>query len=100
MWCGGDTYLSDLVCSAGGINVLASRQRYPKIALPEVLDLKPAILFLPDEPYAFTEADARALAPQRVVGPFPGHLFTWHGTRTLLGLRFLRQALGTPSRSS
>jgi hypothetical protein len=25
-----------------------------------------------------------------VVGPFPGHLFTWHGTRTILGLHFLR----------
>jgi hypothetical protein len=27
----------------------------------------------------------------RVIGPFPGHLFTWHGTRTAKGLAFLRE---------
>ena len=48
------------------------------------------IVFLPDEPYAFTAQDGREFSG-RVIGPFPGHLFTWHGTRTLLGLQFLRE---------
>lgn len=92
MWCGGDTYVSRLVEAAGGTNVLAARERYPQLALEEVLALKPEVVFLPDEPYVFTAEDARSIAAT-VIGPFPGHLFTWHGTRTTLGLRFLSQSL-------
>ncbi|HET7437691.1 MAG TPA: helical backbone metal receptor [Thermoanaerobaculia bacterium] len=93
MWCGGDTYVSRLVEEAGGVNVLASRERYPPIALDDVLALRPDVIFLPDEPYLFTAEDAAAIEGPRVIGPFPGHLFTWHGSRTILGLRFLRDAL-------
>jgi ABC-type Fe3+-hydroxamate transport system substrate-binding protein len=92
MWCGGDTYVSALVESVGGHNVLHDRERYPALSVEEVLALKPEVVFLPDEPYAFTPDDALALRGPRVVGPFPGHLFTWHGTRTILGLHFLRTA--------
>jgi iron complex transport system substrate-binding protein len=92
MWCGGDTYISSLVESAGGRNRLRDRLRYPALALEEVLALKPDIVFLPDEPYAFTEKDAESVGV-RVIGPFPGHLFTWHGVRTIEGLRFLRRVL-------
>jgi ABC-type Fe3+-hydroxamate transport system substrate-binding protein len=91
MWCGGDTYVSDLVTRAGGHNVLADRTRYPQIALDEVLAMKPDVVFLPDEPYLFTDADANAI-DARVIGPFPGHLFTWHGSRTIHGLSYLREA--------
>ena len=90
MWCGGDTYVSNLVEALGGHNVLGDRERYPSLTLDEVLALKPDIVFLPDEPYLFTSADAAEIEGPRVVGPFLGHLFTWHGTRTILGLRFLR----------
>jgi ABC-type Fe3+-hydroxamate transport system substrate-binding protein len=93
MWCGGDTYVSRLVETAGGTNVLADRMRYPQVALDEVLSLGPDIVFLPDEPYVFTQADAEEISGARVIGPFPGHLFTWHGSRTIEGLRFLREAL-------
>jgi ABC-type Fe3+-hydroxamate transport system substrate-binding protein len=92
MWCGGDTYVSNLVACAGGENVLASHRRYPQIELHEVLAMKPDVVFLPDEPYAFTESDVPLFENTRVIGPFPGHLFTWHGTRTIQGLRFLRDA--------
>ena len=93
MWCGGDTYVSGLVESVGGRNVVRDRSRYPTLSVDEVAALAPDVLFLPDEPYVFTTDDAAAM-PGRAVGPFPGHLFTWHGTRTILGLRFLRNVLG------
>jgi ABC-type Fe3+-hydroxamate transport system substrate-binding protein len=150
MWCGGDTYVSNLVESVGGVNLLRDRERYPSIDLPAVLAMKPEVVFLPDEPYAFTAADAAEIAPHpafghplpagegtrthsplsagegtrthsplpagegmrthsplplgeggakrrvRVVGPFPGHLFTWHGVRTIEGLRFLRRSVARP----
>jgi hypothetical protein len=88
MWCGGDTYVSNLIESAGGTNLLGHRERYPAMDIDCALALEPQIVFLPDEPYAFTAEDAKLF--DRVVGPFPGHLFTWHGTRTIQGLRFLR----------
>ena len=93
MWCGGDTYVSRLVESAGGVNVLGDRTRYPQIALDDVLALKPDVTFLPDEPYLFTEQDAASISGTRAIGPFPGHLFTWHGSPTIEGVRFLREAL-------
>lgn len=89
MWCGGDTYVSRLVEAAGGVNVLADRTRYPQLALDEVLAMRPEVIFLPDEPYVFTNEDAAMIRGTRVIGPFPGHLFTWHGVRTVEGLRFL-----------
>ncbi|HEX8617375.1 MAG TPA: helical backbone metal receptor [Thermoanaerobaculia bacterium] len=94
MWCGGDTYVSHLVEAAGGRNVLRAEMRYPQRELDDVLALRPDVIFLPDEPYLFTDEDAAEIAGTRMIGPFPGHLFTWHGTRTTLGLRFLRDALG------
>jgi len=93
MWCGGDTYVSSLVETAGGRNVLSDRMRYPDVALSEVLAMKPDIVFLPDEPYVFTVEDAALIRDARVIGPFPGHLFTWHGTRTIEGLKFLWSAV-------
>lgn len=95
MWCGGDTYVSRLVEAAGGVNVLGERLRYPQVELEDVLALRPDRIFLPDEPYLFTEADAAAIG-SKTVGPFPGHLFTWHGTRTIRGLRFLRDEVLRP----
>jgi ABC-type Fe3+-hydroxamate transport system substrate-binding protein len=95
MWCGGDTYVSNLVESIGGRNVVRDLERYPSLTLDDVLARKPDIVFLPDEPYLFTAADAAEIEGTRVVGPFPGHLFTWHGTRTILGLRFLRTSLSS-----
>ena len=96
MWCGGDTYLSSLVVTAGGRNVLQESARYPTRSLEEIAKHSPDVIFLPDEPYRFTEDDARevaALTGAQIVGPFPGHLFTWHGTRTIHGLNFLRDAV-------
>jgi ABC-type Fe3+-hydroxamate transport system substrate-binding protein len=96
MWCGGDTYVSNLIASAAGLNILHESARYPSIDLHSVLAMKPNIIFLPDEPFAFTAADAvelRSASEATVIGPFPGHLFTWHGTRTIQGLRFLREAV-------
>ena len=99
MWCGGDTYVARLVEAAGGTNVVADRERYPALGLDQVLERKPDVVFLPDEPYLFTEADAEELrAYVEVIGPFPGHLFTWHGTRTIEGLRFLRERAFVVSR--
>jgi len=88
MWCGGDTYVSNLIECAGGVNVLRDEKRYPA---RDINEIEADVIFLPDEPYVFTREDAEGIP--NAIGPFPGHLFTWHGTRTILGLRFLRESL-------
>lgn len=96
MWCGGDTYVSNLVESVGGRNLMRDRERYPSMDLDCALALEPDVIFLPDEPFLFTDEEAaeiRESSNARVIGPFPGHLFTWHGTRTIEGLRFLATTL-------
>jgi iron complex transport system substrate-binding protein len=96
MWCGGDTYVSSLVERAGGSNVLRHRDRYPPMDLDCMASLEPELVFLPDEPYVFETSDAKEVEEKtgaQVIGPFPGHLFTWHGSRTIQGLRFLREVL-------
>jgi hypothetical protein len=75
--------------------VLGDRMRYPQLALGEVLSLRPDVVFLPDEPYLFTQSDAEWIPGARVIGPFPGHLFTWHGSGTIEGLRYLREVLAS-----
>jgi ABC-type Fe3+-hydroxamate transport system substrate-binding protein len=93
MWCGGDTYVSALVEAVGGRNLLRDRDRYPSLEIADLASLHPDVVFLPDEPYEFTESEAHELGGMlgaRVIGPFPGHLFTWHGSRTIEGLRTLR----------
>jgi ABC-type Fe3+-hydroxamate transport system substrate-binding protein len=91
MWCGGDTYVANLIQSVGGRNLLRERERYPAIELEEVVALAPEVVFLPDEPYLFTAEDAGLF--ENAIGPFPGHLVTWHGTRTIRGLEFLRSCV-------
>ncbi len=96
MWCGGDTYVANLIAAAGGLDILQEQTRYPSVEIEAIAGLAPKVIFLPDEPFAFTEEDAaeiKRVSSARIVGPFPGHLLTWHGTRTIAGLRFLRLAM-------
>jgi ABC-type Fe3+-hydroxamate transport system substrate-binding protein len=125
-----DTYIHDLLRVCGVENVFADRDRrhplaaeynskvealpiddprladrdvrYPRIALDEVVAAQPEVVLLPDEPYAFTQADADEIArldiPAARNGQIlrvDGSLLTWHGTRVAYALRDLPPLLGT-----
>ncbi len=93
---GGDAYLTDLLRTLGLDNVLAAAPRtYFPCDLAVLAAARPEVLLFPDEPFAFTPADADALAaespaladvPRRF---FDGSLLTWHGARTARALREL-----------
>ena len=95
-----DTYIHDVLQACGGENVFAAESdRYPKISLAEVADLKPEIILLPDEPYPFHqrhlvdfqpfEGCIPALATGRVHF-VDGKLLSWYGPRIGESLRTLR----------
>jgi ABC-type Fe3+-hydroxamate transport system substrate-binding protein len=106
------TYANDVLAKVGGMNVFAGRERrypleadlgtaepedpgdrdtrYPRVTLGEVIEAKPDVILLPNEPYAFEEshksqieewlADTPAVESGRV-HLIDGSLLTWHGTR-------------------
>jgi ABC-type hemin transport system substrate-binding protein len=87
---GGDCYGSDVVAVAGAVNVLSDRPRYPEITMEEAAALKPDLILLPDEPYAFREAhvgEFAGIAPARVIN---GKLLWWYGPRMPGAIRSLR----------
>jgi ABC-type Fe3+-hydroxamate transport system substrate-binding protein len=113
-----DTYGSDVLARAGVANVFGDRLRlyplaadlgkaaaadahgrdvrYPRVTLDEVRARAPELIVLPDEPYAFSADDERALvgavSAARVVRVCGKDLF-WYGAWTLEHLGRLTSAL-------
>ncbi|HKS90684.1 MAG TPA: helical backbone metal receptor [Tepidiformaceae bacterium] len=90
---GGDCYGNDVLVQAGGRNVLSGRPRYPELSLDEAAELKPDLVLLPDEPYAFRKshvAEFAQIAPARVID---GKLLWWYGPRMPAAIRELRAVL-------
>lgn len=100
MVAGVDTYMSALLEAVGFINVFSlADERYPETTLAEVMDRKPDVIILPDEPYVFAAADQefiegvlkeRGSAARTLL--FDGSFLTWFGTRTLKGLQAVYDA--------
>lgn len=76
---GGGTFTGDLLARLGRRNVFADRPRYPRVGLAEILAAGPDLVVLPDEPHAFTRAEADAFFPGQQVALVPGRLLTWYG---------------------
>jgi ABC-type Fe3+-hydroxamate transport system substrate-binding protein len=121
-----ETYVHDILRVCGGDNVFARRQRrfplsadlgqqpeatgvryeerdrrYPRITLEEMAALRPDVILLPDEPYAFSAADIADFTPfpevpavrDRRIVLIDGKIVTWYGPRIGQNLRTLRQLL-------
>ncbi|HEY0603842.1 MAG TPA: helical backbone metal receptor, partial [Herpetosiphonaceae bacterium] len=69
--------------------------RYPRFELEQIAALRPELILLPSEPYAFSAADLPALEPV-FSGPVhfvDGELLTWYGPRIVQALRVFRGLL-------
>lgn len=94
MAAGEDTYIHRLLEGAGGRNVVRGMGRYPEIERDDLAELAPDWLLLPDEPFPFDERHVpelvETLPPRTRVLLVGGDDLSWHGTRTLRGLRLAR----------
>ena len=112
-----DTFIHDMITIAGGINIFHDKpDRYPTISLDEIKNRTPDLILLPDEPYHFTETEARELKalfnnntttntnnnettsqmmPRPHVTFIPGSYLSWYGTRTRIGLQTLHDIIST-----
>jgi ABC-type Fe3+-hydroxamate transport system substrate-binding protein len=111
----GQTFMSDALRLSGAANVFADRQRrfplaadlgqavptaagsrdtrYPRITLEEVIERKPAVILLPDEPHPFSEEDAqvfRKLPGSPRVVFCGGRDLSWYGAQSVEGIPRLR----------
>jgi ABC-type Fe3+-hydroxamate transport system substrate-binding protein len=76
-------------------------RRYPRITLEEMAALRPDVILLPDEPYAFSATDIADFTPfpevpavrDRRIMLIDGKIVTWYGPRIGQNLRTLRQLL-------
>ena len=92
-----DTYVADLLALAGGVNVFAGDQdRYPVASPGESLARGAGVHFFPSEPYPFRE-EKHGEEFAKIFGERARRLFvagddlSWHGFRTLDGLRAVKK---------
>jgi ABC-type Fe3+-hydroxamate transport system substrate-binding protein len=98
----GDTFVNDMLTTAGGENIFASDPaRYPVVEAERVAGLRPEVVLLPSEPYRFglddlpwVEGVVKGSTGERAVVRFiDGQALTWYGPRIGWGLRLLRTEL-------
>jgi ABC-type Fe3+-hydroxamate transport system substrate-binding protein len=121
-----ETYVHDVLRVCGGDNIFAHRQRrfplaadlgqqpevtderyterdrrYPRVTLEEMATLHPEVIFLPDEPYVFSETDMADFMPFPEVPAIrdgriylvDGKMVSWYGPRIGHSLQTLRALL-------
>ncbi|NUR89877.1 MAG: ABC transporter substrate-binding protein [Nonomuraea sp.] len=91
---GRDTFTGDVLRHLGVDNLYAAHEeRYPKIPLPELVDRRPDLVVLPDEPYAFSEDDGPEAFPGLPCALVSGRLLTWYGPSLTEAATTLARAL-------
>ena len=99
-----DTYIAGMLKLIGISNVSPKKPRYPSLSVPEMIEMRPNVIFLSSEPYPFRNRDIKALEVQwkeheraaaNVCGRLPhiqkidGQVLSWYGTMTVSGLDYL-----------
>jgi ABC-type Fe3+-hydroxamate transport system substrate-binding protein len=77
---GRDTFAGDVLARLGVANLYAAdAERYPKVPAAEILERRPDVVVLPDEPYAFTATDGPEAFPGLRVSLVSGRHLEWYG---------------------
>jgi ABC-type Fe3+-hydroxamate transport system substrate-binding protein len=91
---GRETFAGDVLARLGVVNLYAdAAERYPKVTVPEILDRRPDLVVLPDEPYAFGASDGLEF-PGRPVALVSGRHLEWYGPSLAEARNLLDQTLG------
>jgi ABC-type Fe3+-hydroxamate transport system substrate-binding protein len=77
---GSATFTGDLAARLGLDNVYGSDpERYPHVALDDIIARRPDVILLPDEPYPFSPSDGPEAFPGHRVALVEGRSLTWYG---------------------
>ena len=84
MGVGSNTFIHEMLRSAGWTNCLDDRSRYPEISSQEIEQLDADVILLSSEPYPFKEkhvAELNRVSPRSRVILVDGEMFSWYGSR-------------------
>ena len=89
------TFTGDVLARLGLVNVFADGEdRYPHVAVDDVLAARPDVVLLPDEPYVFTADDGPEAFPGVRSVLVSGRALTWYGPSLATARADLLGALG------
>lgn len=100
MSAGGNTYISEMMKTAGLTNVFEGLKRYPQVTVEDLQAAAPQVLLLSSEPYPFKEKHVMEWSrklPATVIKLVDGEPFSWYGSRLLHAPEYflkLREELG------
>ncbi len=98
-----DTYIANMLAEIGwAVPDLGSDARYPRFEWSQQLLGGIDGVLLSSEPYRFTKQNVDALEKQigKPVQLVDGEMLSWYGSRSLAGLRYLRQLRAAPGDGS
>ncbi|MDJ0838836.1 MAG: helical backbone metal receptor [Acidobacteriota bacterium] len=102
----GETYISRLLCEAGGRNVFESVETlYPEVSAQQLAEYRPDMVLLSSEPFPFKTrhiaelAQATGLSAERF-HLVDGELCSWHGAMTAAGLAYAAELFSSSSRGT
>lgn len=93
MTVGGDTFIHQMMATAGMVNVFKNKKRYPLTSLEELRSLAPDLILLSSEPFPFSTEHIKEVSeacPRSEVMIVDGEMFSWYGTRMKKGYEYLK----------
>ena len=94
MTVGGDTFIHNILTTAGFDNLFATQQRYPETTISELQQLNCDLLLLSSEPYPFKQKhidELQAQLPNTKILLVDGEAFSWYGSRLFHTPAYLQQ---------
>ncbi|MEC8025753.1 MAG: helical backbone metal receptor [Myxococcota bacterium] len=91
-----DTFISHLLAQVGFQNVIVGSDRYPMVTAESLRALDIDVVLLSSEPFPFADKHAVELAdssglPRTRFQFVDGELLSWHGVRTIRGVKYARE---------
>jgi ABC-type Fe3+-hydroxamate transport system substrate-binding protein len=75
-------------------NCFSNKERYPEVAIEEIILVQPELIMLSSEPYPFKEKHIEELKtqlPTTKVVLVDGEFFSWYGSRLLLAFNYFKK---------
>lgn len=96
MTVGKDTYIHDMLCKCGLINVFESTTRYPTISVSAIREKNPDLILLSSEPFPFKQMHVESYKqtfPESKVILVDGEYFSWYGSRMLKAVKYFENEI-------
>lgn len=94
MTVGGDTFIHDMISSAGFNNLYKNEKRYPEISEKEIIEKNPNVILLSSEPFPFKEKhinELQKLVPEAKIILVDGEMFSWYGSKLTQSAKYFKE---------